>query len=201
MRRSSLLAATLTVGIHAAVLGVLFLWSIVGTDIGAAPAGVRDPDPQPADPAAARDTSTVPLALPERLPAPPETTAVPASASTQGPHAVRTVTEKPRPAASVGRTQVTPILMLSWQKGITRRKTYGTLPTLAGPLAKDVVASFKVTVAPDGKVRRVRTVKRGDAAFEKAALAKIPQWKFDQFKGAGRPSDQLCTVTLRAKAR
>jgi len=105
---------------------------------------------------------------------------------------------KARPAA---RTEVTPVLMLSWQTGGKRRKTAGLLPTLSGPLAGDVSASFKVMVTPDGKVRSVRAVKGKNATFERAAIARIKQWKFEPLRVSGRPSDQLCMVTLRAKAR
>jgi TonB family protein len=55
-------------------------------------------------------------------------------------------------------------------------------------------------VAPDGKVRSVKVVKGKNAAFERSAVARIKQWKFEALRAA-RPSDQLCTVTLKAKAR
>jgi TonB family protein len=67
-------------------------------------------------------------------------------------------------------------------------------------LAADVTASFKVMVAPDGKVRSVRVLKGKDAAFERAAVARIKQWKFEPIR-TSRGTDQLCTVTLKARAR
>jgi TonB family protein len=90
--------------------------------------------------------------------------------------------------------------MLSWQKGGSRRKTAGALPTLAGPLAADVTASFRVTVSPDGMVKSVRALRGKNTAFERTAVARIRKWKFEPLR-ASRPADQLCTVTLKAKAR
>ncbi len=192
MKRSSLVAGLLTIGLHVVALGCLSLWAVGGGDI----AHALDASPEPeTDPAltssipATRDTVTPPVVMPDPVSVGKESAA---DARPDDPPRVAA-----RPAA---RTEVTPILMLSWQKGAGRRKTAGTLPTLPGPLAGDVTASFKVMVAPDGKVRSVKVVKGKNAAFERTAVARIKQWKFEPLRAA-RPSDQLCTVTLKAKAR
>jgi TonB family protein len=192
MKRSSVLAGLLTIGLHAAVLGCLSLWSVGGGDAATPPEAPPESRAAPAPSSAVppgRDTVTLPVVLPDRAPATDDTTA-----------AVR-AEEPPKAAARrAPRTEITPVLMLSWQKGEGRRKTAGALPTLSGPLASDVSASFKLMVAPDGKVRSVRVVKGKDPAFERAAVARIRQWKFEPLK-SGKPSDQLCSVTLKAKAR
>lgn len=190
MKRSTLLAGLLTIGVHAVALGCLSFWRVGGGDVALATL----PEPEAAPPASpvvspARDTVALPVVLPER-----------GLAAGDSAVSVRSA-EAPRVGAKpAARKEVTPILMLSWQKGGGRRKTSGALPTLTGPLAGDVSASFKVMVAPDGKVRSVRPVKGKNAAFEKAAMARIKQWKFEPLR-ASRPSDQLCMVTLKAKAR
>jgi len=191
MKRSSLVAGLLTLGLHAVALGSLSLWAVGGGDIAhALDASPPEPEPVPAPPVAARrDTVTPPVVIPDQIPGGKE------SATDARPDGTPTVAA--RPAA---RVNVTPILMLSWQNGGSRRKTAGALPTLSGPLSSDVTASFKVMVAPDGRVRSVRVVKGKNAAFEQTAVARIKQWKFEPLRAA-RPSDQLCTVTLKAKAR
>lgn len=192
MKRSSLVAALLTIGLHVVALGGLSLWAVGGGDIARALDASPEPELDPAGPSsvpAGRDTATPPVVVPDQVSITQE------SAVDARPVVPPTVAERPAP-----RTEVTPILMLSWQKGGGRRKTAGSLPTLPGPLASDVTASFKVMVAPDGRVRSVRVVKGKNAAFERTAAARIRQWKFEPLRVA-RPSDQLCTVTLKAKAR
>ena len=192
MKRSSLVAGLLTLGLHVLALGCLSLWAVGGGDVAHAVDASPEPSPSPAPASsvpAGRDTLTPPIVIPDQVPAAKESAT---DARTDGSPGVAA-----RPAA---RVEVTPILMLSWQNGGKRRKTAGTLPTLSGPLSSDVTASFKVMVAPEGRVRSVRVVKGKNAAFEQTALARIKQWKFEPLRAA-RPSDQQCTVTLKAKAR
>jgi len=192
MKRSSLVAGLLTIGLHVVALGCLSLWSVGSGDVAHALDALPESESTLAPSASiplSRDTVPLPIITPDRV-----------SARDDSTETVRP-DEPPKVAARPGaRTEVTPILMLSWQKGGGRRKTYGALPTLSGPLAKDVSASFKVMVGPDGKVRSVRLMKGRNAAFERAAMARIKQWKFEPLR-ASRPSDQLCMVTLKAKAR
>lgn len=192
MKRSSLVAGLFTLGLHVLALGGLSLWAVGGGDIASAVDAPPEPDPSPAPASSApagRDTVTPPIVIPDQVPGAKE------SATDARPD------DSPGVAARApARVKVTPILMLSWQNGGKRRKTLGTLPTLSGPLSGDVTASFKVMVTPEGRVRSVRVVKGKNAAFEQTAAARIKQWKFEPLRAA-RPSDQLCTVTLRAKAR
>ena len=192
MRRSSLIALFLTVALHAVALGALSLWSVesveVERDLDTVPAGANAA-PTPASPAP-QDTVSIPVSLPE-----PESASVDTGEAAQ-PDDVPAVT-----AQSAAKTTVTPVMMFSWQKGGNRRKTYGLLPTLEGPLAEDIRASFKVTVAPDGAVRSVRVLKSKDPAFGRAAVARIKTWKFEPLRSGARRADQLCTVTMKAKAR
>jgi TonB family protein len=192
MKRSSVLAGLLTIGLHAVALGCLSLWSVGGGDAAPAPdvppGTAVTPSPSP-DVPARRDTVSLPFIVPDRV-----------STRDDSAAAVRSK-EPPKVAARrASRTEITPVLMISWQKGGGRRKTAGALPTLSGPLPNDVSASFKLMVAPDGRVRSVRVVKGKDPAFERAAVAHIKQWKFEPLR-AGKPSDQLCSITLKAKAR
>ncbi|MBP1679023.1 MAG: Gram-negative bacterial TonB protein C-terminal [Bacteroidetes bacterium] len=198
MKRSSLLAGLLTIGLHVVLLGALSLWSIGGGDVARALGALPEPDIAPAPSSAIPssailsmpDTVTPPIVIPDEAPVKSDSAGPAPSGEAVSVASGRAI-----------RTEVTPVLMLSWQKGGNRRKTLGALPTLEGPLAADVTASFKVMVAPDGKVRSVRVVKSKDAAFEKAAVARIKKWKFEPLRSPGRPPDQLCTVTLRARAR
>lgn len=192
MKRSSLVAGLLTIALHVVALGCLSLWSVGTGDVARALDSLPESEftlaPSPSIPPS-RDTVSLPMITPERVPAKDD------SAETVRPDEAPKVVARPAP-----RTEVTPVLMLSWQKGGGRRKTAGALPTLSGPLSNDVIASFKVMVAPDGKVRSVRVAKGRNAAFERAAMARIKQWKFEPLR-ASRPADQICTVTLKAKAR
>ena len=192
MKRSSLVAGLLTIGLHVVALGCLSLWSVGSGDVAHALDALPESEftlaPSPSIPPG-RDTVSLPIITPERV-----------SAKDDSAESVRPDTAPKVAARPTARTEVTPVLMLSWQKGGGRRKTAGALPTLSGPLSVDVSASFKVMVAPDGKVRSVRVAKGRNAAFERAAMARIKQWKFEPLR-ASRPTDQLCTVTLKAKAR
>lgn len=192
MKRPSIIAALITIVVHAAALASLSLWSVGAGDAGQAESTLPEPEAALAHSTGiptAGDTLSLPLVMPQRVPPPNDTAA-----------SARPLEPSRAAARPARRTEVTPVLMLSWQKGGGRRKTLGSLPTLSGPLLADVTASFKVMVAPDGKVRTVRVVKGKNAAFERAAATRIKQWRFEPVR-ASRSSDQLCTVTLRARAR
>lgn len=192
MTRSSLIAVFLTVALHAVALGALSLWSVESVEV------ERDLDTVPAGANAAltaarpvpRDTVSIPVSVPE-----PEPASVDTGKAAQPDDAPAVA------AQSTAKTTVTPVMMFYWQKEGNRRKTYGLLPTLEGPLAEDIGASFRVTVAPDGAVRSVRVLKSKNPSFERAAVARIKTWKFEPLRSGARRSDQLCTVTIKAKAR
>ncbi len=73
---------------------------------------------------------------------------------------------------------------------------YQPFPQRIQGLTRDNVVEFIFTVNPDGTVRDIRPVKKGDPALEKASIDAFKQWRFNAAN-----SENLLEVRVRVRSK
>jgi TonB family protein len=85
---------------------------------------------------------------------------------------------------------------LEWTGNVTRKKVTGDLPEYPAGVNVDAVIRLRATVFPDGTIRSVQPVQRGNPRLEEAALQSVRYWRFEPL-GRNQPQvEQDCFITF-----
>jgi TonB family protein len=85
---------------------------------------------------------------------------------------------------------------LEWVGDITRRKVGGDLPEYPSGANVEAVIRLRATVFPDGNIKSVRPVQRGNPRMEDAALSSVRYWKFEPLARNQPQVEQDCFITF-----
>jgi TonB family protein len=86
---------------------------------------------------------------------------------------------------------------VSWNDGGSRSKTAGSLPRPPDNLSKSVQIKVAITVAPNGTVKKVTPLQKGDFNLENEAVKTIRTWKFEPLKSSVPQVDQSAVITFK----
>jgi TonB family protein len=85
---------------------------------------------------------------------------------------------------------------LEWVGDLTRRKVGGDLPEYPAGLNVEAVIRLRATVFPDGTIKSVRPVQRGNPRMEDAALNSVRYWRFEALARNQPQVEQDCFITF-----
>lgn len=85
---------------------------------------------------------------------------------------------------------------LEWVGNVTRKKVGGTLPDYPQGVNVESVIRLRVTVFPDGAVKSVHPVQRGNPRLEEAAQSAVRYWRFESLSRAQPQVEQDCFITF-----
>jgi outer membrane biosynthesis protein TonB len=90
---------------------------------------------------------------------------------------------------------------LEWPEGGTRKKISGNLPAYPPGVNVEAQIRLETVVGPDGSVRSVRPVQKGNAKLEEAAMKEVWFWKFEPLRLTSRQQDQTCYIVFNFRLR
>jgi TonB family protein len=85
---------------------------------------------------------------------------------------------------------------LEWEGDVTRRKVSGDIPEYPSGVNVEAVIRLRATVFPDGTVKSVQPVQRGNPRLEEAALSSVRYWRFERLSRAQPQIEQDCYITF-----
>ncbi|HWP81544.1 MAG TPA: TonB family protein [Bacteroidota bacterium] len=90
---------------------------------------------------------------------------------------------------------------IQWMEGGTRKKISGDLPQY--PKGVNVEAQIKIQtiVMPDGSVKAVQPLQKGNTRLEEAAMKELRFWRFEPLRQSQPQVEQTCTVTFLFKLK
>ncbi len=85
---------------------------------------------------------------------------------------------------------------MQWPDGGIRKKLSGSLPGY--PEGANVEAQIRIetVVTPEGTVRSLKPVQKGNTRLEEAAMSAVRLWKFEPLHKSTPQKDQVCVVTF-----
>jgi TonB family protein len=87
-------------------------------------------------------------------------------------------------------------MTMAWMEGGARKKISGDLPEY--PPGTRVKAQLKIeaVVEPDGTVKSLKPVRKGNTNLEKAAIKAVRSWRFEPLRRSSAQREQVCTITF-----
>jgi hypothetical protein len=85
---------------------------------------------------------------------------------------------------------------IAWEGGI-RDVLAEKLPSFPENIAKEVALTFRMEVLPDGSVREITTLKKGEATLESVTRQALRQWLFNPLDRNAPQESQFGTITFR----
>ncbi len=85
---------------------------------------------------------------------------------------------------------------LEWEGDVTRRKVSGTLPEYPPGVNVEAVIRLRATVFPDGTVKSVQPVQRGNPRLEEVAQSAVRYWRFEPLSRGQPQVEQDCYITF-----
>lgn len=85
---------------------------------------------------------------------------------------------------------------LDWTGGVIRKKVTGDLPEYPPGVNVEAVIRLRATVFPDGTIRSVQPVQRGNPRLEDAALQSVRYWRFEPLSRNQPQMEQDCFITF-----
>ncbi len=85
---------------------------------------------------------------------------------------------------------------LEWVGDVTRKKVSGTLPEYPSGVNVEAVIRLRATVFPDGSIKSVHPVQRGNPRLEDAAQSAVRYWRFEPLSRAQPQVEQDCYITF-----
>jgi len=92
-----------------------------------------------------------------------------------------------------------PSYSVEWNGKGTRSKVSGMLPGYPPGVNKAAQIKIQITVLPDGTVRQMAPLQKGDAQLEDAAMRALRNWKFAPLKPTQPQVEQTAVVTFYFK--
>lgn len=85
---------------------------------------------------------------------------------------------------------------VEWAGGGTRRLLSGGPPEYPAGVNVEAQIKIQAIVEPDGSVRGMQPLQKGNAALENAAMTKMRLWRFEPLSPTRSQIDQTCLVTF-----
>jgi len=85
---------------------------------------------------------------------------------------------------------------LEWEGDVTRRKVSGDIPEYPPGVNVEAVIRLRATVFPDGSVKSVQPVQRGNPRLEEVAQSAVRYWRFEQLSRGQPQVEQDCYITF-----
>jgi TonB family protein len=85
---------------------------------------------------------------------------------------------------------------LEWIGDVTRKKVSGALPEYPAGANVEAVIRLRATVFPDGSVKAVHPVQRGNPRLEDAAQSAVRYWRFEPLSRTQPQVEQDCFITF-----
>ncbi len=85
---------------------------------------------------------------------------------------------------------------LEWVGDVTRKKVSGTLPEYPPGVNVEAVIRLRATVFPDGTIKSVHPVQRGNPRLEETAQAAVRYWRFEPLSRTQPQVEQDCFITF-----
>lgn len=91
--------------------------------------------------------------------------------------------------------------MIDWGGGFARQRIAGVLPKYPPTAQGDVTVRVRLTVLPDGTVRDLTLVTKGQPVCDQTALLAVRTWRFAALPQDRAQSSQQAVVTFHFTAR
>ncbi len=88
-----------------------------------------------------------------------------------------------------------------WGDGGTRRKLSGALPEYPDGVNVEAQIKIEAKVLPDGSVKGLKPVQKGNTKLEDAAMKEARLWRFEPLKKSSPQRDQVCVITFNFRLR
>ena len=85
---------------------------------------------------------------------------------------------------------------MQWSDGGTRKKISGALPEYPPGVKVEAQIKLEVIVTPDGGVKSVRPVQKGNTKLEEVSIKEVRLWMFEPLRKSSPQRDQTCLVTF-----
>lgn len=86
---------------------------------------------------------------------------------------------------------------IDWGMGPSRNRIAGVMPEFPSGVTREATIKVRFTVKPDGSVRNITFIQKGEPAFENAVLRAMRTWKFNALPGSMEQTDQNALATFR----
>jgi TonB family protein len=103
------------------------------------------------------------------------------------------------PAAGAGGTGVSPLI--EWAGGITRQRIAGSMPGFPDGVNREAQIVARFVVEPDGEIRDIVFLRKGEPRFEERVLAAMRGWRFNRLPAAVGQADQTGKATFYFKLK
>lgn len=103
------------------------------------------------------------------------------------------------PAAGTGGTGVSPLI--DWTGGVTRQRIAGGMPGFPEGQHREMQIVARFVVAPDGQIRDITLVRKGDPRYEERVLAAMRGWRFNRLPAGVEQADQTGKATFLFKLK
>lgn len=85
---------------------------------------------------------------------------------------------------------------LEWVGDVTRKKVSGALPEYPAGVNVEAIIRLRATVFPDGTIKSVHPVQRGNPRLEEVAQSAVRYWRFEPLSRAQPQIEQDCFITF-----
>lgn len=92
-------------------------------------------------------------------------------------------------------------MSMQWTDGGTRKRLSGDLPEYPPGVKVETQIKIEVAVLPEGSVKSLRPVQKGNTALEEAAIRATRLWKFEPLRKSSPQREQSCVVTFNFQLR
>jgi TonB family protein len=108
---------------------------------------------------------------------------------------------EPRPGGDGGGAGEGVSVSMTWSDGGTRKKISGDLPEY--PEGANVTAQIRIetVVMPDGSVKTLKPLQKGNTRLEEAAMTAVRLWRFEPLRRTSPQRDQTCFITFNFRLR
>lgn len=90
---------------------------------------------------------------------------------------------------------------VDWLQGRTRRKLSGDLPKYPEGVNVEAQIKLMTDVLPDGSIKGVQPVQKGNTRLEEAAMKEVRLWWFEPLKSSQPQVEQSCVITFLFKLK
>lgn len=92
-------------------------------------------------------------------------------------------------------------MSMQWSDGGMRKKLSGALPEYPAGVKVEALIKIEIVVLPDGRVKSLRPVQKGNTKLEEAAMNETRLWMFEPLTKSTPQRDQTCLVTFNFRLR
>ncbi len=92
-------------------------------------------------------------------------------------------------------------MSMQWSDGGTRKKLSGALPEYPAGVKVEALIKIEIVVLPDGRVKSLRPIQKGNTKLEEAAMNETRLWMFEPLTKSTPQRDQTCLVTFNFRLR